>query len=54
MRLVLYRGQDGAWYWRAVAANGEVIASGEAHTRKWGAKRAAKRAFPGIPVEYED
>lgn len=41
----VYKGQDGQWYWRKVAPNGKVIAvGGEGYSRKWNAKRAAKRA----------
>lgn len=49
-RIEVYRGRDG-WRWRAVAANGVIIASGESHSRKWNAKRAARRAFPGWPLD---
>jgi uncharacterized protein YegP (UPF0339 family) len=51
MRLEVYRGEDGCWYWRCVAANNEIIATGESYPRKWNAKRAARRAFPGIPIQ---
>jgi hypothetical protein len=37
-------GERRAWYWRHVAGNGRIIATGgEPFTRKWSAKRAAKR-----------
>lgn len=40
--------ENGEWYWRLVAGNGEIIAtSGETFTRKWSAKRAAKRVLKG-------
>lgn len=45
----IYRSHDG-WRWRAIAGNGEIVAQGEAHPRKWNAKRAARRLFPGSPV----
>jgi len=34
------------WHWHAKAPNGEIVSQGEAHTRKWSAKRAARRLFP--------
>ena len=42
----VYRGSDG-WRWRAIARNGEIVATGEAYSRKWSAKRAASKVFPG-------
>jgi uncharacterized protein YegP (UPF0339 family) len=44
-RVEVYRDDAGEWRWRKVAANGEIIAtSGEGYTRKWSARRAARRA----------
>jgi len=43
----------GAWRWRLVAANGRVVAVGEAHTRERDARRAAltvARLAPGAKV----
>lgn len=39
---VVFRGADGQWYYKIVAANGQVLATSEGYTRKWSAKRAAK------------
>ncbi len=39
-RFEVYQSQDG-WRWRLVAANGRIVATGEAHTRKQDAARAA-------------
>lgn len=44
-----YRAADG-WRWRVVAANGERLEQGEAHTRAADAKRAAERYHPPRPV----
>lgn len=33
--------RSGAWRWRLVAANGRIVAVGEAHTRERDARRAA-------------
>jgi uncharacterized protein YegP (UPF0339 family) len=37
----VYPAKDG-WRWRLVAANGRIIATGEAHTRKADAERALR------------
>jgi uncharacterized protein YegP (UPF0339 family) len=45
-RIEVFRGMDRQWYWHVVAPNGKIIfAGGEGFTRKWSAKRAAKRAL---------
>lgn len=41
-RFVVFEGSDGQWYWRLVAGNGQVIAAGEAYTRKRDALRAIR------------
>lgn len=38
----VYSAADG-WRWRLKAANGEIVATGEAHTRKRDAVRACQR-----------
>ena len=38
----VYPARDG-WRWRLVAANGRIVATGEAHTRKRDAVRACQR-----------
>lgn len=43
----LYKDTDAQWRWRAIAPNGEIIATGESHKRRWNARRAARSAFPG-------
>ena len=44
----VYRDTAGEWRWRLWASNGNVIAdSGEGYTRRWSAKRAARRALRG-------
>ncbi len=55
----IYRARDG-WRWRAVRANGRIVADGgEAYTRKAGARRAVWRFIGAIDrenirVTYED
>lgn len=41
-----------AWYWRAKAKNGEIVANGEGYRRKWAAHRGAKRTFPGVKIAF--
>ncbi len=42
-RFEVYRDKSGQHRWRLVAANGRIVAIGEAHTRKSDAIRACKR-----------
>jgi len=49
-RVEVYQGPRATWRWRARAANGEIIATGEGYVSKWNAKRGARRAFPGAPI----
>jgi len=39
-----YPGADGQWYVRVVSANGRIVLDSQGYSRKWNAKRAAKRA----------
>ena len=41
MKFVVYSAPDG-YRWRLVAGNGEIVASGEAYTRKRDAMRACR------------
>lgn len=48
----IFQDISGQWRWRRVAFNNKVISSsGESFTRKWSAKRAAKRANPGVHIK---
>ena len=49
-KLEFYENEAGEWRWRAKAKNGEIVATGEAHTRARDAKRAAVEVFPGIKI----
>lgn len=40
--VVVYQDVGAGWRWRAVSANGEIVAQGEAHTRSEDAERAAR------------
>lgn len=46
--------ETAAFFWRAKAANGEIVAQGEGHTRREDAVRAAEGVFPGVPVRRLD
>jgi hypothetical protein len=47
----LYEGSDGKWYWHRVAPNGEIVAdSGQGYATEAGARKAAKRENPGMPI----
>ena len=53
----MFRGIDGQWYLRIVAANGKTVLDSEGYSRKWNAKRAAKRvskAFGGLRIVDAD
>jgi uncharacterized protein YegP (UPF0339 family) len=39
-KITVFESND-QWYWHLTAGNGEIIAQGEAHTRKEDAERAA-------------
>ena len=53
-KTIVYQDKAGAWRWRRVAPNGEIIAtSGESFTRLSDAERAASRAFLA-PDEADD
>lgn len=43
-RIETFQADDKSWRWRAVAANGEIVATGEGHTREADATRAALTA----------
>lgn len=56
-RIEVYRDGAEGWRWRRVAGNNEIISSGESHTRREDAVRAARRANVGdieFQVESED
>lgn len=46
-RIEVYRRADTRWGWRAIAANGrKVDTPGQGFTRKWSAKRSARKFGP--------
>jgi uncharacterized protein YegP (UPF0339 family) len=48
----IYEADDG-WRWRAKAENGEIVATGESHTRYEDAHRAAQGVFPNTLIISE-
>jgi len=42
-KFVIYRDISGQYRWRLVAGNGEIVASSEAYTTHYSAKRSAER-----------
>jgi uncharacterized protein YegP (UPF0339 family) len=50
-RAEIYHSDDG-WRFRIKAANGEIIAVGEAYTSKQGATAGAERVHPGVQLTY--
>lgn len=52
-RFVVYKARDG-WRWRLVAANGRIIATGEAHTQPQDAWRAVATVREAAALARED
>lgn len=50
----VHQGQDGQWYYRIVAPNGETIATSEGYTRKADAIRAVENNVPDAELEVDD
>jgi uncharacterized protein YegP (UPF0339 family) len=48
IRAEVYRDRRGAWRYRVIAGNGEIIATGQAYTRRWSAIRGAFRNHPNV------
>ena len=52
-RFTVYEAADG-WRWRLVAANGRIIATGEAHTRERDAWRAVASVREAAALARDD
>lgn len=46
----IYEGEDGQYYWRGRAANGEIVAQGEGYVEHGGAVDGAHKVFPGVEI----
>ena len=58
MRIEIYKGRDGRWYWRMRARNGRVVADGsQGYARRRGAWHAVRRLVlliaRGCPIDVE-
>ena len=54
-RLVMFRDATGEWRWRAVARNGEIVAtSGEGYRNASHARAMAERILPGVEIRDEE
>lgn len=54
-RVIVYRDNAGEWRWTRRADNGEVVSdSAESYTRRWSAKRAAKRTNPKAQIIVQE
>jgi len=47
MKIEVFRGKDGQWYFRVKAGNGQIVAQSEGYTRKYDAKKGAIRLVNG-------
>lgn len=44
MKVEIYQGNRGGWYWRMRARNGQIVMTGgEGYSRRWNCKRAVKK-----------
>lgn len=51
MHIVIYKGKGKQpWRFNLKAANGEVVSTSEGYLTKWNAKRAVRKALPGVPI----
>lgn len=46
----VYEGEDGQYYWRGRAANGEIVDQGEGYTRHDDAVEGAEKVHPGVEI----
>lgn len=46
----VYEGEDGQYYWRGRAANGEIVDQGEGYVKHSGAVDGASKVHPGVEI----
>jgi len=51
VKVQVFSGSDGRWYFHTKARNGRVLDRSQGYTRRASAKKGAERAYPGVPVE---
>lgn len=49
-RIEVYRDHAGEWRWRHIVNGEKTSEPGEGFTRRWSAKRSARREYPGVPL----
>lgn len=49
-RIEVFQDIAGKWRWHVRASNGNILSEGQAHRRKWNARRAALKQHPGLQV----
>jgi uncharacterized protein YegP (UPF0339 family) len=55
LKVIVYQGDDGLWYWHLKAENGEIIAdSAEGSRHKGYAISVAKKLNPGAELVIDD
>lgn len=50
-RVQVFPGQISGWYFHRRSRNGKVTAPSENYTRRYNAIKAARKLFPGDPIE---
>lgn len=48
--VVVKRSDDGQWFYLVKSANNRTLSVSEMYGRRWNAKRAAKKANPGLEI----
>ena len=51
-KITVYPGKRQKWYVRLKGGNHETMNTSQGYVSKWNAKRAAKRMFPTLQIEY--
>lgn len=53
-RVEIYKDDNDEWRFRRIAANGEIVASGESYRNQVDAAKTARNIFPAVPVVLVD
>lgn len=49
-KVEVFAGSDGRWFFHKRSANGRIVSPSQGYATASGARRAARREHPGIPV----